>query len=83
MSRITRKLSMITLITVALLACAGLSVRHYLFAKPAPAYITANAMRMDIEERVLASGTLNAFKTVDVGAQVSGQLKKLHVALGD
>ncbi|MGZ8517548.1 MAG: biotin/lipoyl-binding protein, partial [Chitinophagaceae bacterium] len=26
---------------------------------------------------------LNAFKTVDVGAQVSGQLKKLHVTLGE
>jgi macrolide-specific efflux system membrane fusion protein len=71
------------LITVALLVCAGLLARHYLFAKSAPTYITVNAVRMDIEERVLASGTLNALNTVDVGAQVSGQLKKLHAALGD
>lgn len=38
---------------------------------------------MDLEETVLASGTLNALKTLDVGAQASGQLKKLHVRLGD
>jgi macrolide-specific efflux system membrane fusion protein len=38
---------------------------------------------MDMEESVLANGTLEALKTVAVGAQVSGQLKKLHVALGD
>ena len=36
-----------------------------------------------MEESVLANGTLEALKTVAVGAQVSGQLKKLHVALGD
>ncbi len=38
---------------------------------------------MDLEETVLATGTINAFKTVEVGAQVSGQLEKLHVDLGD
>jgi len=78
----TRKLG-IVLVLLALLAAAGLAARHYLFAKDPPSYITASVNRMDIEEKVLASGTLNAFKTVDVGAQVSGQLKKLHVALGE
>jgi len=38
---------------------------------------------MDIEESVLASGTMQALKTVEVGAQVSGQLRTLHVRLGD
>ena len=83
MSSKTRKIGIIALISVVLLGGAGLLARHFLFAKEVPTYITASAARMDIEERVLASGTLNAFKTVDVGAQVSGQLKKLHVALGD
>jgi len=83
MSRISRKLSIIMIILVVVLVGAGLSVRHFLQAKNVPTYITATAARMDIEERVLASGTLNAFKTVDVGAQVSGQLRKLHVGLGD
>jgi len=48
-----------------------------------PTLQTTTVLRMDIEETVLATGTINAYKTVEVGAQVSGQLEKLHVALGD
>lgn len=44
---------------------------------------TVKVTRADIQETVLATGTLAPFKTVDVGAQVSGQLQKLYVALGD
>jgi macrolide-specific efflux system membrane fusion protein len=73
----------LVLITIAVVICTVLLVRHYFFAKNKITYITATAARMDLEEKVLASGTLNAFKTVEVGAQVSGQLKKLHVVLGD
>lgn len=36
-----------------------------------------------IEEVVTAQGTLEPKEYVDVGAQVSGQLKKIHVELGD
>ena len=82
MFKLTRKRCAIALGPVLVILCCWLLVRHF-FTKEAPSYITATASRMDIEERVLASGTLNALKTVDVGAQVSGQLKKLHVALGD
>lgn len=83
MSKKTRKVGILVLTFVVLIVSAGVTAQHFLFAKDPPVYITASAARMDIEERVLASGTLNAFKTVDVGAQVSGQLKKLHVAPGD
>ena len=38
---------------------------------------------MNLQETVLATGTLHAYKTVEVGAQVSGQLEKLHVELGN
>lgn len=48
-----------------------------------PTLQTTTVLRMDLEETVLATGTINAYKTVEVGAQVSGQLEKLHVALGD
>jgi macrolide-specific efflux system membrane fusion protein len=48
-----------------------------------PRYITAPAAVADIEQTVLASGTLQPFLLVDVGAQVSGQVKALKVALGD
>lgn len=37
----------------------------------------------DIEKTVLASGVLKPSVQVSVGAQVSGQLKKLHVKTGD
>jgi macrolide-specific efflux system membrane fusion protein len=83
MNKIRRVQLIILLIVVAVLTGSLLFVRQAFFAKEKTSYITADAVRMDIEEKVLASGTLNAFKTVEVGAQVSGQLKKLHVDLGD
>jgi len=83
MIKVTRKSIIIVLVSIVLLSGAGLLVKHFLFAEAVPSYITASAVKMDIEDRVLASGTLNALTTVDVGAQVSGQLKKLHVGLGD
>ncbi|MFM1694628.1 efflux RND transporter periplasmic adaptor subunit [Aeromonas salmonicida] len=52
-------------------------------ATPVVSYITATAERRDLEQSVLADGTLQAQKLVSVGAQVSGQIKVLHVALGD
>lgn len=52
-------------------------------AADAPRYITAVAQTRDLEQTVLADGTLAAQKQVSVGAQVSGQIKALHVALGD
>jgi len=36
-----------------------------------------------IENTITASGTLKPSNYVDVGAQVSGQLEKLHVEVGD
>jgi macrolide-specific efflux system membrane fusion protein len=83
MNKVRRMQLIILLIVAAVLAGSALFVRQVFFAGEKTAYITAAAVRMDIEEKVLASGTLNAFKTVEVGAQVSGQLKKLHVNLGD
>jgi membrane fusion protein, macrolide-specific efflux system len=71
-----------TIVLLAILG-SGLAVKKYFFGTPKAAFITADVVRMDLEESVLASGTLKAFKTVAVGAQVSGQLKTLRVALGD
>ncbi|AXI02718.1 macrolide transporter subunit MacA [Aquirhabdus parva] len=48
-----------------------------------PEYITAAVVTGNIEDNVLASGTLQAAQQVSVGAQVSGQVKKLSVKLGD
>ena len=49
----------------------------------APKLVTAKVEVADVENTVLATGTLEASELVSVGAQVSGQVKKLHVALGD
>ena len=45
--------------------------------------IVEQAVRGDVEELVTALGSLIPLKSVDVGAQVSGQLDKLLVAIGD
>lgn len=50
---------------------------------PAPEYITAAVTRGDIEDTVLASGVFEASQQVSVGAQVSGRVIRLHVALND
>jgi macrolide-specific efflux system membrane fusion protein len=48
-----------------------------------PVHQTILVSRADIEDSVLASGVLHPIRQVDVGAQVSGQLKRLLVRLGD
>ncbi|HAT49892.1 MAG: efflux RND transporter periplasmic adaptor subunit [Nitrospirae bacterium] len=46
-------------------------------------WVTARVSRGAIEETTTALGMLQPLNTVDVGTQVSGQLRKIHVALGD
>jgi macrolide-specific efflux system membrane fusion protein len=45
-------------------------------------YTTAIVQRGDLEDAVTATGILQPRDYVDVGTQVSGQLKKLHVDIG-
>jgi macrolide-specific efflux system membrane fusion protein len=45
--------------------------------------LTASAQIADIEQIVLANGTIEPYKLVSVGAQASGQIKFLKVRLGD
>ncbi len=74
------KWGIIALIVVALAALA------YTTFKPkevVPNYITAKAEIGDIENNVMASGKVKALNTVDVGAQVSGEVKRLFVEVGD
>lgn len=67
-----------------LLVGVSAALAFQLLQPPKPPGIpTTPVTREDIEETVLATGTLSPFKTVEVGAQVSGQLKRLHVELGD
>ncbi|MDN7489265.1 macrolide transporter subunit MacA [Burkholderia sp. AU31652] len=79
-SRRRRRIVLATIIAVAVAAGVALS----LFApEKHPQYLSAPVSRGDLENAVLATGALQAFKQVDVGAQVSGQLKSLKVKLGD
>ncbi|HSB96679.1 MAG TPA: biotin/lipoyl-binding protein, partial [Spongiibacteraceae bacterium] len=45
-------------------------------------YQIVSVQRGDIEDLVTATGTLQPRDYVDIGAQVSGQLKKIHVEVG-
>ena len=50
---------------------------------PPPALATSPVTKGDVENTVVATGSLDAFKIVSVGAQASGQVKALKVQLGD
>ena len=71
---------------VLLLVVAGAAwfvKKKWFSPPPTPQVITTEVRRADIEDNVLASGTVEAIKQVSVGARVSGQIKKLYVQLGD
>ena len=70
--------TIIAILIIALLAWWFLKPKEEL-----PSYITAQVERGDIENSVIATGLLEATKIVSVGAQASGQLKKMYVELGD
>ncbi|HED2715558.1 TPA: efflux RND transporter periplasmic adaptor subunit, partial [Enterobacter asburiae] len=50
---------------------------------PVPQYQTLIVRPGELQQNVLATGKLDALRKVDVGAQVSGQLKTLSVEIGD
>ena len=70
-------------IVLVLVVVAGLIFYSAQSPGKPPEYLTATVERTDIENAVLAAGILQGVKQVDVGAQVSGQLKSLKVKLGD
>lgn len=67
-------------LVVAALALVALAALR----RPEPVvYETAPVERRALEETIMATGRLRPSEFVDVGAQVSGQLARLHVAVGD
>ncbi|WP_392561397.1 efflux RND transporter periplasmic adaptor subunit [Orbus sturtevantii] len=72
------------IILLLLVFIAAYLVKSIFFpTQSAPRYITAQVEQGNIEKTVLADGKISAFKLVNVGAQVSGQIQKLYVQLGD
>src|SRR5882724_7406419 len=70
-------------LAVALVAAAGAFAYRQITADSVPTFKTAAVTTGDIEKSVTAPGALQPKDYVDVGAQVSGQLKKVHVDIGD
>ncbi len=84
MSRWIRRYPKTALLFVILIVCLLLAGWRWGFASaPAIQWKTATVERGDVEELVTALGTLEPGDYVDVGAQVSGQLTRLHVDVGD
>ena len=75
-----------TKLLIAVVCILAVALTAWYFFKPKqelPQYITAEVTKGDLENSVLATGVLEATKMVSVGAQVSGQVKKMYVVLGD
>ncbi|GGC98791.1 efflux RND transporter periplasmic adaptor subunit [Halopseudomonas salina] len=81
----SRSLPRLLLLVTTALAIAGALAWFLWFAPQSRSadYLTAEVLRGDIEESITALGTLGPLEYVDVGTQVSGQLLRLHVELGD
>lgn len=61
---------------------AGLAYWYLKPKKEQPHYVTATVERRDVENSVMATGKVEALNQVDVGAQVSGEVTKLYVDVG-
>jgi macrolide-specific efflux system membrane fusion protein len=61
----------------------GYFLSRWWFAQAAPQYLTAKVARATLASNVLATGTLQAIRQVDVGTRATGQLKSLKAQLGD
>lgn len=71
------------IIAIVILVLIAMAINHFFFKQePPPKYAVEPVSRGDIEDTVLANGLLQASTLVNVGAQVSGQIKSLAVELG-
>ena len=70
----------LAMVTVLLLLAAG---GWWWWRPPTVTPPTARVTRADIQLLITATGTVEPRRYVDVGAQVSGQVKRIHVQVGD
>lgn len=75
--------SVVQAILLVLLIAAGLAGWRWTRSADDPQWLTAIVARGNIETSVAAIGTLQPVRSVDVGAQVSGQVTRIHVQPGD
>jgi len=72
----------VVFVVVALLVAIGAWKLFFSKNGDAENYVTATVERGEIQNLVTATGVLQPREYVDVGAQVSGQLRKLNVVVG-
>ncbi len=70
------KKRLLAVAALILIAAAGVSI--YYWNLPTIEYLTARVDRGDIDSTVTTTGNLNAVVTVQVGSQVSGNIKALY-----
>lgn len=80
--KIARKNRLIIGSVIAVLAIGGASARTVFSGTDDQGEIVMPVVQGTVEEAVVASAVLEPARLVNVGAQVSGQLKNLHVELG-
>ncbi len=70
------------IIILAVVAAAGAAVFYYQRNKEearAPEFTTTTVARGDVVQAITATGQLDAVLSVDVGSQISGLIKEIHV----
>ena len=81
-----RRMKLIVRFAVAVLVLAAAGIAGWMYLAPSEARVeptTIKVARGDIEQTVLATGSLQAQSVTSVGAQVSGTIQNLAVKLGD
>lgn len=78
-----RHLTWVVLMTGLLVAGLGFTIERYLHGSEQVSLRTAVVERGDVERTVTALGKLKPKDYVDVGTQVSGQLRRVHRKIGD
>lgn len=73
------RLALVLAAAAALAAAGWWAWRSYAAGEAMPKYRLAKVERGNLTATVSASGTLAAVTTVQVGSQISGQIKELHV----
>lgn len=73
----------VVIFAVALFIVLIIVLFSFLRSPDVPEYVTAPVRKDNIENSVLATGRIDAIERVNVGAQVSGQVKTLKVKQGD
>ncbi|MCR6581139.1 efflux RND transporter periplasmic adaptor subunit [Campylobacter insulaenigrae] len=68
---------------ILLIILIGVGVYYYFYNKDEFNYLTYEVKKRDITQSIEAIGEVYAKTQVDVGAQVSGQITRLYVRLGD